>query len=85
MNVNVLEPFVIDRVALRLVTGHLLPPGLWLTRIMLRGWIKVKNGDVVCWERVCCPGYVARELSGMFAACSGGGGCDGLLFCGVRS
>src|SRR6516165_4946151 len=31
VNVNVLKPFIIDRVTSRLVTGHLLPPGLRLT------------------------------------------------------
>ena len=54
MNVNILKPFVIDRVTLCLVAGHLLPPGLWLKTTMLRGWIRVKNNDVtgtMMWPR----------------------------------
>ena len=42
-----------------------------------RGLEQVKNIGSLCWERVCCPPLVARELSRLFAACSGGGGCVG--------
>ena len=30
----------------------------------------------MCWERVICPGFVARQMSGLFGACSWGGTCD---------
>jgi hypothetical protein len=43
VNVDILKPFVIDRVTLRLVAGHLLPPGLWLKTTMLRGWIRSRT------------------------------------------
>lgn len=39
----------------------------------------------LCSEHVSCPRFVARELSGMFASCSGGGGCDERRCYGVRS
>jgi hypothetical protein len=49
-----------------------------------RLWRSLKHEDTyikayasVCWERVICPPFVARELSATFAACSGGCGCVG--------
>ena len=38
-----------------------------------------------CRERVFCPAFVAREMSGMFAACSMGGACGGNWCFGVSS
>ena len=35
-----------------------------------------KGEDRSCWERVICPGFVARQMSGLFGACSWGGTCD---------
>ena len=37
-----------------------------------------------CRERESCPLFVARDLSGMFFACSGGAGCFGQGCCGRR-
>ena len=41
----------------------------------LRGLLE-KSSDAECWERVICPSFVARQMSGLFAACSWGGTCD---------
>src|ERR1700730_7821558 len=39
-----------------------------------RDW---KGAEMACPERVICPPFVARELSALFAACSGRQRCGG--------
>ena len=45
----------------------------------------VNPGPINCWERVICPHFAARRMSGLFVTCSDGGACGGKRSCGVFS